>query len=109
MCIIAMIFILSGIREIMSSIDNININIEEKSNFERLVYTRVKYLGIIYFIIFAILIAIENLNSIMSSDFIVSLISNYNQHYNNMARVISVLGVVLIVALILIIKNHFLT
>ncbi len=28
----------------------------------------------------------------MSSDFIVSLISNYNQHYNNMARVISVLG-----------------
>lgn len=55
-----MIFILSGIREIMSSIDNININIEEKSNFERLVYTRVKYLGIVYFIIFAILIAIEN-------------------------------------------------
>ncbi|WP_415314745.1 hypothetical protein, partial [Clostridium perfringens] len=107
MCIIAMIFILSGIREIMSSIDNININIEEKSNFERLVYTRVKYLGIIYFIIFAILIAIENLNSIMSSDFIVSLISNYNQHYNNMARVISVLGVVLIVALILIIKKSF--
>ena len=93
--------------EIMSSIDNININIEEKSNFERLVYTRVKYLGIIYFIIFAILIAIENLNSIMSSDFIVSLISNYNQHYNNMARVISVLGVVLIVALILIIKKSF--
>ena len=97
MCIISMIFILSGIREIMSSIDNININIEEKSNFE----------GIIYFIIFAILIAIENLNSIMSSDFIVSLISNYNQHYNNMARVISVLGVVLIVALILIIKKSF--
>ncbi|EOU1946194.1 hypothetical protein DMN29_13580, partial [Clostridium perfringens] len=32
MCIIAMIFILSGIREIISSIDNININIEEKSN-----------------------------------------------------------------------------
>ncbi len=107
MCIISMIFILSGIREIMSSIDNIHINIEEKSNFERLVYTRVKYLGIIYFIIFAIVIAIENLNSIMSSDFIVSLISNYNQHYNNMARVISVLGVVLIVALILIIKKSF--
>lgn len=107
MCIISMIFILSGIREIISSIDNINVNFEEKSNFERLVYIRVKYLGIIYFIIFLILIAIENLNSIMSSEFILDLISNYNQHYNNMTRVISILGVVLIVTIILIIKKLF--
>ncbi|HHD2770110.1 TPA: hypothetical protein ACOTG1_003346, partial [Clostridium perfringens] len=74
MCIIAMILILSGISDIIASVDNININVEEKSNFEKLVYTRVKYLGITYFIIFVILISIENINSIMSSSIVVNMV-----------------------------------
>lgn len=107
MFIISMVLILSGIREVISSIDNISVSIEEKCNFEKLVYTRVKYLGIIYFIIFSILIALENINLIMSSNFVVGLISNYNQQYNNMARIISILGVALLIFLLFIIKKSF--
>ena len=107
MCIIGMIFILSGVREALSSIDNISVSKEEKKNFEILLHKRVKYLGIMYFVVFSILIGIENLNNIVSSDFIRGFINNYSQHYNNLARFISVLGVFLIIALIIIIKKSF--
>lgn len=107
MCIIGMIFILSGVREALSSIDNISVSKEKKKNFEILLHKRVKYLGIMYFVVFSILIGIENLNNIVSSDFIRGFINNYSQHYNNLARFISVLGVFLIIALIIIIKKSF--
>lgn len=107
MCIIAMVLILSGISDIISSVDNININVEEKSNLEKLAYTRVKYLGITYFIIFVILIAIENINSIMSSSVVVDMVNNYNQHYNTIARIISVLGVFIAITLIFMIRKSF--
>lgn len=107
MCIIAMILVLSGISDIIASVDNININVEEKSNFEKLVYTRVKYLGITYFIIFVILISIENINSIMSSSIVVNMVNNYSQHYNTIARIISVLGVFIAIALIVMIRKSF--
>lgn len=107
MCIIAMILILSGISDIIASVDNININIEEKSNFEKLVYTRVKYLGITYFIIFVILISIENINSIMSSSIVVNMVKDYNQHYTYVARIISVLGVLVAITLIIMIRKSF--
>lgn len=107
MCIIAMILILSGISDIIASVDNINISVEEKSNLEKLVYTRVKYLGITYFIIFVILIAIENINSIMSSSVVVNMVDNYSQHYNTIARIISVLGVFIAITLIIMIRKSF--
>ncbi|MDZ4994158.1 hypothetical protein GNF80_14450 [Clostridium perfringens] len=107
MCIISMILILSGISDIIASVDNININVEEKSNFEKLVYTRVKYLGITYFIIFVILISIENINIIMSSSIVVNMVKDYNQHYTYMARIISVLGVFVAITLIIMIRKSF--
>lgn len=107
MCIISMILILSGISDTISSVDNISINIDEKSNFEKLVYARVKYLGVTYFIIFSILIAIENINSIMSSSIIINMVNDYNKHYNHMARIISVLGIAVVIILIFMIRKSF--
>ncbi|EGT3617314.1 hypothetical protein FHH43_13970 [Clostridium perfringens] len=107
MCIISMILILSGISDTISSVDNISINIDEKSNFEKLVYARVKYLGVTYFIIFSILIAIENINSIMSSRIIINMVNDYNKHYNHMARIISVLGIAVVIILIFMIRKSF--
>lgn len=107
MCLIGLFLIVSGINDMTSSIENIDVSSEEKCIFDGQIYSRVKYLGIMYFIVYILLISLENINTIISSDLVMNMIDNYTSHYNNMARVMSVLGVLVALILIFAIRKSF--
>ncbi len=107
MCLIGLFLIVSGINDMTSSIDNIDVSLEEKCIFDKEIYSRVKYLGIMYFIVYILLISLENINIIISSDFVINIIDNYSSHYNNMARIIAVFGILIALILIFTIRKSF--
>lgn len=107
MCLIGLFLIVSGINDMTSSVDNIDITLEEKCVFESEIYSRVKYLGIMYFIVYILLICIENINTIIASEFVMSMIDNYSSQYNNMARVMGVLGILVALLFIFAIRKSF--
>lgn len=109
MIILALFLVVSGINDMTYSVENINADFEDKAIFESLIYSRIKYLGITYFIIYVLLISIENINTIITSSFIANMIENYNHHYNNTARIISILGIIMALVLIFMIRKSFYT
>lgn len=107
MSIIALFLVVSGINDMVSSVDSIDTTYEEKASFEKLIYSRIKCLGIAYFIIYVVLISIENIKTILTSSFIARMIEDYSQYYNNTARIISVLGIIIALVLIFMIRKSF--